>query len=143
LPTGTVRANGGRAPSPDLGDASCSRALCTTATSTASPRLDAFDHDEGNDMSYVDTEMQQPPVKKQRHIFRWVFLAIQVLFLIWIISGVNSASDNCDGEVGTALDACQAGTAVGAGIGVGIVIFLWVAVDIILGITYLIFRKKR
>jgi hypothetical protein len=122
--------------------ASHCRALCGATASRASSSLDAPNH-EGNDMSYVDTEMQQPPVKKKRHIFRWVFLAIQVLFLIWIISGVNSASDNCDGEVGAALDACQAGTAVGAGIGVGIVIFLWAAVDIILGITYLIFRKKR
>ncbi|MGY1746757.1 hypothetical protein [Blastococcus sp. SYSU D00695] len=93
-------------------------------------------------MAYVDTETA-PPAKKKKHIFRWVFLAIQALFLIWIIGGVGNVSDNCDGEVGTALDACQAGTAVGAGIGVAMIVFLWVAVDVILGITYLIVRKKR
>jgi hypothetical protein len=80
--------------------------------------------------------------RKKRHVFRWVFLAIQALFLIWIISGTSSAADNCDGQVGQALDACQAGTAIGAGIGVMVVIFLWVAVDVILGIGYLIFRKR-
>ena len=80
--------------------------------------------------------------KKKRHIFRWVFLAIQALFLIWIITGVSGASDNCAGEVGDALEACQAGTAVGAGIGVFMIVFLWLAVDVILGVGYLIFRKK-
>jgi fatty acid desaturase len=80
--------------------------------------------------------------KKKRHVFRWVFLAIQALFLIWIIAGASSAGDNCAGKTGDALDACQAGTAVGAGIGITLIIFLWVAVDVILGITYLIFRRR-
>ena len=51
-------------------------------------------------------------------------------------------ADNCDGEVGQALEACQAGTAVGTGIGVALIIGPWVAVDIILSITYLIVRKR-
>ena len=80
--------------------------------------------------------------KKKRHVFRWVFLAIQALFLIWIVSGVSGASDNCAGRTGQALESCQAGTAVGAGIGVFMIVFLWVAVDVILGVGYLIFRKK-
>jgi hypothetical protein len=85
---------------------------------------------------------QQPP-KKKRHIFRWVFLAIQVLFLIWIIAGASSASDNCEGETGQALEACEAGTAVGAGIGVVLIIFIWMAVDVILALTYLVFVRGR
>jgi hypothetical protein len=84
----------------------------------------------------------QPEAKKKRHIFRWVFLAIQVLFLVWIISGIAGNSDSCADQAGDALDACQAGTAVGTGIGVALIIGLWVAVDVILGITYLIIRKK-
>lgn len=81
--------------------------------------------------------------KKKRHIFRWFFLAVQLLFLAWIIFGVGgAAAENCDGETGAALEACQAGTAVGASIGAGLIIGLWVAVDIILGLTYLIFRKR-
>jgi hypothetical protein len=82
------------------------------------------------------------PKRRKRHVFRWVFLAIQALFIIWIISGVAGASDNCNGKVGDSLDACQAGTAVGGTIGVALIIGLWVAVDIILGVGYLIFRKK-
>jgi hypothetical protein len=90
---------------------------------------------------YSDETVASKP-KKKRHVFRWVFLAIQVLFLVWIIAGASGNSDNCAGEVGDALDACQAGTAVGTGIGIALIIGLWVAVDIILGITYLIVRKK-
>ena len=89
-----------------------------------------------------EAEAVAPRPKKKRHIFRWVFLAIQAVFLIWIISGVSGASDNCAGEAGSALEACQAGTAVGAGIGVFMIVLLWALVDIILGITYLIVRKR-
>lgn len=80
--------------------------------------------------------------KKRPRIFRWFFLAVQIGFLVWIIAGVNDASDNCVGEVGASLEACQAGTTVGAGIGVALVIGLWLAVDFILAITWLIFRRK-
>src|SRR3954453_19209344 len=75
-------------------------------------------------------------------VFTWIILAINVLFLIWIIGGTSSAADNCDGEVGDALSACEAGTAIGAGIGAAMIIGLWVAVDIILGIIWLITRPK-
>ncbi len=93
-------------------------------------------------MSTQHTEAATSKPKKKRHIFRWVFLAIQVLFLVWIIGGAGSAADNCAGETGQALEACEAGTAVGAGIGVFLILFLWMMVDVILGVGYLIMRKK-
>ena len=68
---------------------------------------------------------------------------MQLLFLAWLIFGVGgAAAENCAGETGDMLEACEAGTAIGAGIGAGIIIALWVGADIILGITYLIFRKR-
>lgn len=92
-------------------------------------------------MSSVPNQ-EAPLPRKRRHIFRWVFLAIQILFLVWIISGVTSTSGNCDGKVGDTLTACQAGTAVGTGIGIALIIGLWVTVDIIIGVTWLIFRRR-
>lgn len=89
---------------------------------------------------------QPAPPKKQRHIFRWVFLAIQLLFLIWIIAGISSASGStaksCAGLTGDALNTCTTASHAGTGIGVALIIVLWVIVDIILGISYLIFRKR-
>ena len=81
------------------------------------------------------------PVKKKKRIFMWVFLAVQALFLIWIISGIAGTSNSsCQG-----LDqkSCEAATAVGAGIGVALIIGLWIAVDFILGVSYLIVRAAR
>jgi len=80
------------------------------------------------------------PPKKKRKIFRWVFLAIQVLFLIWIIAGSNSGGSADCGS----LDAqtCSDAAAVGTGIGIMLILVLWVIVDIILALTYLIFRKR-
>lgn len=75
--------------------------------------------------------------------FTWFILALQILFIVWIVSGVSEASNSCDGEVGDMLAACEAGVAVGAGIGVGIIIFLWAFVDIILGVIWLITNRGQ
>lgn len=72
----------------------------------------------------------------------WFILVVNALFLFWIIGGVGATSDNCAGLTGDDLDLCQAGTAIGAGIGVTFIIFLWMAVDIILGIIWLVTNKK-
>jgi hypothetical protein len=75
--------------------------------------------------------------------FTWFILVLQILFIVWIIAGVSGNADNCAGEVGDALELCEAGTAVGTGIGVGIIIFLWAFVDIILGLIWLITNRGQ
>jgi hypothetical protein len=74
----------------------------------------------------------------------WVFLAIQVLFLIWIIAGTNSAqhANHCDQQA-QLQNLCQQATDAGTAIGVGIIVVLWCVVDVILGITYLVVRSNR
>jgi hypothetical protein len=72
-----------------------------------------------------------------------MILIVNVLFLIWLVGGLASTSDSCAGLRGSELDACQAGTAIGASIGVGIILFLWVLVDIILGIIWLVTNRSR
>ncbi|MFC8125901.1 hypothetical protein [Streptomyces sp. NPDC057302] len=83
--------------------------------------------------------------KKPHRVFLWVFLAVQALFLIWIITGATSASDDpsCEGLAGDALKLCQDAGDVGTTIGVGLIIALWAAVDIILGVTYGVYRLSR
>ena len=72
-----------------------------------------------------------PRQKKKPRIFLWFFLAVQLLFVIWIISGISSANPTNDAE------------ALGTGIGVALVIGLWAAVDVILGIGYGVYRLAR
>lgn len=74
--------------------------------------------------------------------FTWVILVINLLFLVWIIGGVAATSESCEGMTGQELDACEAGTAIGASIGVGIIVFLWFLVDGILGVIWLVTRPK-
>jgi hypothetical protein len=99
--------------------------------------------------------------RRKRRVFVWVFLALQALFLLWIIVAVTTANTgpsqadlasgcynhhwyplfasqaDCVTHYGNALNtAGQLGT----GVGVALVIALWVAVDVILGVSYAVYR---
>jgi len=103
-------------------------------------------------------------MKKRKRIFMWSFLAIQAIFVTWIVAGAAMAHNapsaaevhrGCDNGGWQALysshadcmthyasllhSAGDAGTA----LGVGLVIFLWVAADIILGVSRLIVLTAR
>ncbi len=56
----------------------------------------------------------QPPPRKRHRVFLWVFLAIQVIFLTWVISAGVSAPQY----------------------GVGLQIGLWVLTDVISSAIY-------
>ncbi|MEU6540808.1 hypothetical protein [Streptomyces sp. NPDC047000] len=76
-------------------------------------------------------------------MFLWLFLAIQALFLIWVIAGAATGSgtpEDCQGLTGDELDLCNDASNVGTTIGVGLVIALWAAVDVILGFSYVVYR---
>ena len=102
----------------------------------------------------------QPPRRKRR-VFLWVFLAVQALFIAWLIiatatvhTGPTAAQlaqgcyshnwwplfksqADCVQHYGGALN--SAGTA-GKAIGIGLVVMFWCVVDIILGIGYGVYR---
>lgn len=72
----------------------------------------------------------------------WAIVVFSALMLVWIVAGVGAVSDNCAGKTGDALEACQAGTAIGGGIGVTILIFIWFIGFIVLGLIWLMSRPK-
>ncbi|MCM2576159.1 hypothetical protein [Streptomyces meridianus] len=89
--------------------------------------------------------------------FLWFFLAVQLVFIIWLAVGLGDATgtlQDCSGlskeippgEVLSPYDKCQtenAGTETGTTIGAGLVIGLWVAVDFILAVSYGIYRLAK
>lgn len=79
--------------------------------------------------------------KHVKHPFLWFFLAVQAVFLLWLVLGVSkgaSTPTHCaDAHV------CDTARQVGAAIGAGVIIALWAAVDIILGIGYAVVHVSR
>ena len=55
-----------------------------------------------NEMSYTSPNayyQQAAPPRKKRRVFLWVFLAIQVLFIVWIIAGAASGNPGVSSQV--------------------------------------------
>ena len=102
--------------------------------------------------------------RRKRRVFLWVFLAIQALFLIWIITGVAGTSHSgtdahaqavtwcadsthwqyiyksqadCVTHYGNALNGASD---VGKSLGVGLIVVFWVVADFFLGLGYGIYR---
>jgi hypothetical protein len=89
--------------------------------------------------------MEAQEVKKPQRgiigkIFKYTFIAFNILMLIWLIMGVGGATSTL---TPTSTDAEKAGTAIGTGIGAMLIIFLWVAGDIILGLLTYFTRAKK
>jgi hypothetical protein len=73
----------------------------------------------------------------------WVIIAINLLFLYATFSGLSETSKSCTGLTGDDLSICQAGTAIGAGLGLGIILFFWVMIDLILLIIWFVSNKNQ
>lgn len=94
---------------------------------------------------YSAQSQPQPPAtaveypKKKRRIFLWIFLAMQILFLIWVIAGAMAGSStHC--VAGTTTVDCHNAHEVGTTIGTGIIILFWALADIIVGGGYAVYR---
>lgn len=103
------------------------------------------------------------PPRNKRRFFLWVFLAIQAIFIIWLVAGAHTSTAPTASQL-TSLcgsgkwyplfksqaDCVQHGGAglqqagdLGKGIGLALVFAFWVGVDIVLGIGYGIYRLAR
>lgn len=114
----------------------------------------------GQPAAYYPPPAEKP--RKKRRLFLWVFLSVQVVFIIWIIAGAAShpagptaaaqAAQQCahggwvglfksqaDCQVHYAHALNEASTA-GTGIGIALIVLLWVVVDFFLGLGYGIYR---
>lgn len=72
----------------------------------------------------------------------WALVIWTALMALWIGTGIAGTSDLCSGETGTALEACQAGTAIGSGIGFTFLLVIWFIGFIVLGLIWLMSRPK-
>ena len=73
------------------------------------------------------------------HISRILFWGFNIFMIIWIFAGLNSATDGIENMT----DAEATGAAIGTGIGVTLLVMIWVLGDIILGLFYFFTRPTR
>lgn len=73
------------------------------------------------------------------HITRILFWGFNIFMIIWIFAGLNSATDGIENMT----DAEATGAAIGTGIGVTLLVMIWVLGDIILGLFYFFTRPTR
>ena len=95
---------------------------------------------------------------KPRKVFLWVFLAVQAIFIIWLVAGTASTGGGIHASV---VDQCRTQAAgmgmtqaqcvsflggaakTGTSIGAALVVIVWVVVDFFLGLGYGIYRLAR
>jgi hypothetical protein len=111
----------------------------------------------------TDTTTTQAQPKKRKRIFMWTFLVIQALFLIWLITALAGKTGPTAAQVAQfcgkgqwqgvfksyhdcvvhGANGLTAAGDIGKGIAVGLIIGLWVAADVILGIGRLVVVLAR
>ena len=73
-------------------------------------------------------------------IIKWVFISFNILMLIWMISAMGNVSE-VDSQAMN--DAERAGAAIGTGLGMTLLLFIWGVGDVILGLFVLLTRRKK
>ena len=74
------------------------------------------------------------------NVFKWLFILFNILMFIILVQSCGGASEVIASSQN---EYEQAGAAIGTTIGVGLILTLWVLVDIILGLFVLFTRPKR
>jgi hypothetical protein len=86
----------------------------------------------------VRTEVRQRTVLGK--IIKWAFILFNLLMLTWMLLACGTVTESMNAADS---DAAQAGTAVGGAIASGMLLFVWMAGDVILGLFVLMTRGKR
>lgn len=72
-------------------------------------------------------------------VLKWLFIAFNLIMIYWLFAGTGASTDvvnHASSEAG------KAGAEIGRGLGVMMILFLWVVGDIILGMLVMFTRPK-
>lgn len=87
------------------------------------------------------TTPAEQPIRRGWRKLTWFVLIVQAVFVAWIIGGSVSASKGtCEG-----LDqaTCDAAKGIGTALGVGMIVVVWLVVDLILLVIWLVTRPRQ
>lgn len=71
----------------------------------------------------------------------WALVIWNVLMLLWTVRSAGGIGD-CAGESGWALTVCEAGRAIGSGMGVPFIIIVWLIGFVVFGLIWLMSRPR-
>ena len=74
------------------------------------------------------------------NLMKWLFVGFNILMLIWMVSACAAISNINENVVN---DAQRAGAAIGTGLGMSFLLFIWGFGDVILGMFVLFTRRKK
>jgi hypothetical protein len=80
--------------------------------------------------------------RKKRRVFMWLFITIQALFALWLITGAIAAG-NTSGCNGLSAHSCAAAHDTGNVLGIATILVFWCIVDFLTGAMYLVIRLAR
>ncbi len=96
--------------------------------------------DKALDCPKCGARLRKPKRTLFGKIVKFTFIAFNILMLLWLVFGVGSAAETIE-QAGS--EAEQAGAAIGTGLGAMMIIIIWVAGDVILGLMTLLTRAKK
>lgn len=73
----------------------------------------------------------------------WALVIWNALMVLWVASGVANVADNCAGLTGSELELCEAGTTIGAGIGITLIAMIWFVGFVVLSLVWLMSRPAK
>lgn len=79
---------------------------------------------------------------RKRGFFGWLFLIVFIAFNAFMAFGLFAGLNNAS-KLDASSDAERAGQAVGAALGGGFILFIWLAGAVILGLFVILFRGKK
>lgn len=94
-------------------------------------------------MSHASKPNLSAPVKRRRRIFLPLFLLVQAVFIVWIITGAMSGSGQPTDCGSLTAETCDAAQNAGTAIGVALIVVCWVVVDFLLAVGYVIYRLAK
>lgn len=83
-------------------------------------------------------QIRKPKRSFMGKLFKYGFVAFNVLMLIWLVGGYNAATRDMAGMTG----AESAGAAIGTGLGVAFILGIWIIGDMFLGLFVMLTRPK-
>ena len=83
-------------------------------------------------------QLRKPKRTFMGKLVKWSFIAFNVLMLIWMAGAISSSTEAIEGMSG----AQKAGAQIGTGIGMTLLVGIWLVGDIILGLFVLFTRPK-